>query len=176
MIDSIFKAMLDDGIVDYGVILQSWIGIPGINIKLKSQEIVDFAMNKINDSLNESEEKLLIDLTSAYLLDDIEITRILTELCNFAQVNINLSLRKWRLYLLKNILDNLENDSLYAFIRLGEFWIEWQSVLSDQIPHLYQGANNSISQQDYYSRENMDRVIDIHKEWIENEKKLLVTM
>ena len=174
MIDNIFKEMLDDNIVDYGVILQSWIGIPGVNIKLKYQDIIDFAIKRINNSPNELEENLLIDLTSVCFLDNAEITRILTELCDFEQVNITMSLRKWRLYLLKNILNDLETDALYVLIRLSEFWIEWQTVLIDPIPHLYQGVNNSMSPQDYYSEENMNRTIDIHKKWIENEIKSVV--
>jgi hypothetical protein len=173
MMENILRKMITDNVIDYGVLLQARAGLPGINVKLPHNVIAEFAMLKLANSLDSSEEKLLIDLTSAHLLSDEEIMEILSKLCQFSKVNTEISFRKWRVYLLADLLQDLDLDPLYSLIRLSEFWLDWQKVLDDKTPHIYQGVDNALSPDEYYSIENMSKIIDSQRRWIEEEKNTL---
>jgi len=80
-----------------------------------------------------------------------------------------LELRKWRLVLLEYKLEDLPNDPIYGPIELSEFWSDF-GFPSDS-PHEAQGVGNSLSPSEFYTQENLERLLSRHQAWIRDERE-----
>jgi polyhydroxyalkanoate synthesis regulator phasin len=157
-----------DNLVDWGIILQAWRGVPGCNYRLQTDYIKDFALKEIENK-SEDVSDTLIELFSAGSLEKEEVTELLEDICEQEKINEESSLKKWRLYMLEEILDNLSNDCLYDLIRLTDFWLAWENP--EDKPHLIQGMDSEMNPTEYYSESNYKKLIKAHKDWIIEEKK-----
>ncbi len=112
-----------------------------------------------------------MDLTSAHLLDTNEITSLLENICRIKNVNVELSLRKMRLVLLKKLIDHLSNDPIYDLIEISGFWLSLGNPPDS--PHIIQGVDNDITPEQYYTSDYLKKILAVHKEWIIDEMKKL---
>jgi hypothetical protein len=175
-LDRIFHKIVCDGNADYGILLQCWLGIPGINTKISHTCLEEFFMRKLEEDLTPREQQLVIEMTSIILIDTDNIIAILEELCEIVHISESVSIRKWRCYLLEDLIFSSDPDSFYSLIWVSEFWMQWQDKLSDEIPHIYQSVGNDISPEEYYSQENITQVLQSNSEWVSKEKEFISSM
>lgn len=170
MIDNLLKKLNDYHLMDWGVILQGWKGVPGLSIKVKAADIAKFAIEELSH-VEGSLTNIFVQLASAECLDEDEITNLLEKLCEKKNINLEVSLRKWRLIMLEELLNNISNDPIYDLINITEFWLSWENP--PESPHIIQGVGNALTPNQYYSEENLENIVDVHRVWVAKEMQEL---
>ena len=54
-----------------------------------------------------------------------------------------------------------------GLMELSDLWIELE--FPNDSPHIFQGRENNITPQEYYTKQNYDKLFSKHKEWLKNE-------
>ena len=75
--------------------------------------------------------------------------------------------RKWRAYLLKDLIDNINDDSLQGMLELMEFWISMG--LPTDCPQKIPSSDNQNSLQDYFSQASYEFNLDKNQKWLKEE-------
>ena len=95
------------------------------------------------------------------------IESVLNRLSDLDPADPALELRKWRVIRLQQVLETMPKDAVYGLIALTEFWQEFG--FPPDSPHAVQGRGNSAAPDEYYQRENLDRLLSKHHAWISDE-------
>ncbi|EIA19505.1 DUF2247 family protein [Listeria fleischmannii] len=141
------------------------------------QSILDdeFVMKYTLDYLskNEKEENSYVwelgSLFSPY--DENEIYRLLNLIAISNEKDLT-SYYRWRWILVNNLLQKiLDKDYVNALLEVSEFWLDLKSPID--MPYQYQGVENKLTPQEFYTKEHLCKVISDHKKWLEVEKKNL---
>ena len=135
------------------------------NYSLSSREIIDYATSLLNDYIDKN-----ISCLAACQIDEIDyINQYLEILSENEDSDYNIEEKKVRLiYILKN-MPNYNTDYITGLIELGNIWASLD--FPEDSPHIFQGRNNTICPNDYYTRDNYDYLYQRHLEWIEREKE-----
>lgn len=99
--------------------------------------------------------------------DRYEFEKILDKLVKKENSNKELQFRKWRVYLVKQMICNLDEDYIENLLNITEFWLDLGQP--EDAPHIFQSVNNKITPKEYYTKNAYERIIKRHKEWIEKE-------
>ncbi len=168
MTDLTLQRLQDYGLIDWGVLFQGFLSLPGSNLRIKASEISDFAATQL-ETIDEEDEtySIVVELASANYCSDGEITSLLRKICAKKKIDLETALRKWRVVLLIETLDNLQGNPLYALIDLTTFWTNWNNPADS--PHTIQGVGNEIAPNEYYSLENLNKITERHRLWISQE-------
>lgn len=141
-----------------------WDGSAKFKRQLAGQDIIDFAMSKMEDG-DESIDVVL--LASSHATDAKEISELLKRLSDGEEVDDDNEFRKWRaIYVSKNLPD-IQAEYIQGLIELGDIWVLLD--FPDDSPHIFQGRNNSITPNEYYTKENYVKLLEKHQEWLEKE-------
>ena len=127
------------------------------------------------DQINYFADLMIIDAS------DAELGKI-AELCTTADEQViaemlfhlspeisDRALRIWRVVLLESTLSSLSNDPLYGLIELTDFWSKLGYSLDS--PNIIQGVDNDLTPTEYYTQENLEKILDSHREWLKKEIK-----
>lgn len=96
-----------------------------------------------------------------------EFDKILNSLANNENSDFSLQLRKWRAYLLNELLNNLSQNCLQGLLELTEFWVSFG--IPKDCPHVIQGYNNNLSSDEYYIQPMYNRLKKKNQKWLDNE-------
>jgi hypothetical protein len=141
-----------------------WNGSAKFKRQLAGQDIIDFAMNKMEDG-DESTDVVL--LASSHATDAEEISELLKRLSDGEEIDADNEFRKWQaIYVSKNLPD-IQAEYMQGLIELGDIWALLD--FPDDSPHVFQGRNNSITPNEYYTKENYIKLLEKHQEWLEKE-------
>ena len=140
---------------------------------ISADEIAAYADERLSSSSDPSKQDLIVALLSSDLRLETreEIKDLLEPLAELDGGDPRIELRKWRLVLLEDVLVNLPNNALHGLMALTEFW-QGFGFPSDS-PHDVQGRGNTITPSEYYQEENLHRLVDRHRRWIEDERASL---
>ncbi|SFT02805.1 DUF2247 family protein [Marininema halotolerans] len=131
-------------------------------------EIINFAI----ELLDGTSDRDIISIATAYVSESEAIRSSLMKLSKRVDCNEEFEMRKWRYILLKSMMKDVPQDSLYGLIFLTEFWADFDYP-SDR-PHLVQGQKNSLTPEEYYSDEFFEKTIANHYTWLKQELNILV--
>lgn len=150
--------------ISWTLLNMGWSGNVKFKKQLAGQDIIDFAMSKMEDG-DESIDVVL--LASSHAANEEEISEILKRLSDSEDVNADNEFRKWRaIYVSKNLPD-IHAKYIQGLIKLGDIWTFLD--FPDDSPHVFQGRNNSITPNEYYTQENYIKLLEKHREWVEKE-------
>lgn len=150
--------------ISWTLLNMGWYGSAKFKRQLAGQDIIDFAMSKMEDG-DESIDVVL--LASSRATDTEEISELLKRLSGGEKVDADNELRKWRaIYVSKNLPD-IQAEYMQGLIELGDIWALLD--FPDDSPHVFQGRNNSITPNEYYTKENYIKLLEKHQEWLEKE-------
>lgn len=141
-------------------------GYKNIEPIINKQEVYEYAYSVLENTDKDFEDiALLLSAKS----DDYEFNQILNKLVKLENSDFELQVRKWVVYLTQNMISNIERDYLEGLLTMTGFWI----LLGEpkDCPHIFQGVGNNITQEDYYTEEMYNLLINKHKEWIKKEIK-----
>ena len=140
---------------------------------LSADEISSYAEERLASCSNPTEQKLIVELLSLDLRTESRqtLSALLERLSAFDRGDPAFELKKWRVALLEQVLENLPEEPLYGLMAFTEFWQDFG--YPPDSPHEVQGRGNTISPADYYQQENLNRLVVRHRAWIENQKATL---
>ena len=149
---------------------ERWIQFPSL---LSPEEVGAYAEERLVTASGPAEKALIVDLLSLDLRSEPRpvVLDILKRLSDLDGADPGLQLRKWRLMLLENLLQDLPQDPIEGLNTLTEFWQNFGFPLDS--PHEVRGRGNSISPYEYYQSENLVRLLKNHWEWVEDERERL---
>lgn len=105
--------------------------------------------------------------------DDIfKFDKMIHSLANDEQSKLQLQLRKWRAYLLNDLIHNLSSDSLGGLIELMEFWVSMD--MPDDCPLSFPKYNNPLSIQQYFTPNVYNAQKKKNIEWLQSEVKNII--
>ena len=147
-----------------------WVEFPPL---LSADEIAGYADERLASSSDVAEENLIVNLLSLDLRAETRetIRNLLTRLSDVSAGDPVLELRKWRLILLEELLDNMPKDAVYGLMALSEFWQNFG--FPPDSPHEVQGRGNSITPSEYYQAQNLHRLLGRHRAWVLEERAAL---
>ena len=169
MIDSVFNEIEKSKQLDWGVIYLGCQGLPIGNISAKN--VSNYASTQLIETLSSEESFVSIAELSFCTQITSDTINMLGTICKIKQIYLTESRKKWLLFSLQELLNDLPNDILYGPLKLNQFWLEWGDL--KESPNIIQGVNNSLTPNEFYSRENFNSMILNHRLWLNNELNLL---
>lgn len=151
--------------INWNLIKIGYLGRGGVLPQISKEEVCNYGYYLIEN--NTSEKNLIIDLIDNSF-DNIKFSEILCNLSNREYLNDNFQIKKWIVYLVKNLLENLPNDYFDGLLEITDFWISLDIDFKN-CPHTFQGVNNNIIPEEYYTQEMYNKIINEHKEWLKSE-------
>lgn len=136
--------------------------------QLKASDIVNYAINCLQ---NEDADALIDELACTYPDEEDSVHHILHQLATQEISDEDLELRKWQyIYVMQHFPRKNENY-INGLIELGDTWAALD--FPDHSPHVFQGVNNHIPPQSYYTMENYERMYKKHLDWLVSEKECI---
>lgn len=146
-------------------LLTGWRGFGQIRRLVTIPDIRQFALAKL-ESAPQSDPDLAELATISEEHEDV-VETFLARLASAEATYAEAEARKWIICLLESQLLKLSNDPIYGLLQLTDFWASLD--FPDYSPHQVQGKGNNVSPTEYYSPENYRRVVQLHRDWIEQE-------
>ena len=177
---SAFTKLRAEFITNWTTILVGWIGLGVLSPwpdrwkesspLVSVTDITAYADQQLASSTGDAERNLIVKLLSLDLRTERRetIRDFIQRLSDLDGGDASVELRKWRVVLLEELLDNMPKDALYGLIALTEFWLSF-GFPSDN-PHEVQGRENALTPAEYYQQENLNRLLGRHRVWIDQER------
>lgn len=99
--------------------------------------------------------------------DNTKFDKPLEEFASRDNSNIDIQKRKWRAYLLKNLIDNISEDSLQGLLELMDFWVSMG--IQPNCPQAFPNSNNKESIQEYFTQASYEFYLNKNREWLDEE-------
>ena len=150
--------------LDWGTLYIGAKGLPDVTVD--PADISDYACSQINE-VDEAND-VFISIAELAYCDAIsdETLKHLERLAEWDNIDIHLSVRKWRLVAFMKILNDLNDDYIYALLDLNSFWNQWEG---SDTPDVVQGVGNNMNPSEFYSLDNFKEVMLKNKKWIDDE-------
>lgn len=138
---------------------------------LDDEFVMKYTLDYLSKNENEENEYLweLGSLFSPY--DENEIYKFLDLIEDSSEKDLN-SYYRWRWILVNDLLNKIsDKDYVNALLEISEFWLELKSPID--MPYQYQGVENQLTPQEFYTEEHLSKVLSNHKRWLKEEKEQL---
>lgn len=150
--------------VGWRTALVGWDG-PGANGRqLNAEQIIELALSKLAQS--SEQDPAVLELASLGGNESEDVDRLLRRLARKERSSAELELRKWRILLLRNVLESLPADPLYAWIALADFWHSFgnPSDCPESINSMRKLQTNAR-----YTPNNRNKLLTDHQNWLSKE-------
>jgi|AKYZ01.1.fsa_nt_gi Uncharacterized protein conserved in bacteria (DUF2247). len=137
--------------------------------ELSSQEIIDYAIFESNSNNDED----VFDLACEYSENIDKVESYLKNLVSKESTSNEIEFRKWRVVYVKKQLIKPNTDFINGLIELGDIWAKFN--FPEDSPHIFQGRNNDITPEQYYTEENYKKLLNKHFIWVSDEITKLKT-
>lgn len=99
---------------------------------------------------------------------------VLRKLASEDASDIAIQKRKWRACLLKNLIDNINQDYLQGLLELVEFWVSMGKP--DDCPQTFPNSDNKKSVQDYFTQASYEFCVGKNRRWLDEEVLSIVKL
>lgn len=130
---------------------------------VEAYEVIDYAMEQIELGDCRSE---IFELAGAYADDFDYVLRLVQDLQEDF-IDEAIERRKIRLAIVYDVIKEKNHNFVDGLIQLTELWDKLDYPKDS--PHTVQGRNNKISQNEYYTQENYDKLYKANCEWFRKE-------
>lgn len=136
--------------------------------QLSSDDVIKYAMSQIEE---DNCDDLVCELAGSYASEKEDICKILKILMQKEGKDRVIEGRKIRAVLVSDVL-KLKNDNyINGLMDLSDLWI--RLGYPDDSPHVFQGRNNTVNVNDYYSESNYNFLFKHHMSWLKKELQYL---
>lgn len=143
------------------------IGLYGIDEIPPSITRIDIT-NYLEDSLTEINEQTDNMVALICEKDDFEkFDKLLKKLASQDTTDSVIQKRKWRVCLLKTVINNINDDWLQGLLELMEFWISMGRP--EDCPMLFPSNDNKKSVQKFYTQASYDLNLSRNRKWLNEE-------
>jgi hypothetical protein len=145
---------------------ERWTEFPSL---LTAKELEDYALERLESSDSSAELTAIADLAFMDICSKRreEIASLLAPLSESDHGDPIFELRKWRIAILQETLENLTRDPVDALLALTEFWNSFG--FPSDAPRGAMEMGKGIRPAEYFRQENVDRLLLAHREWVTNE-------
>lgn len=155
---------------NYGLMI-TWslinIGYRGSEIfkeELTAEEIINYSISRV---VEEDDNPLVFELACEFAQNRNEVAVYVEKLTIQENKDYEIEFRKWRVLYVINHLPNPNMEYVKGLLELGDIWAFFN--FPKDSPHVYQGRNNKLTPNQYYTQENFDKLLEKHREWIVKE-------
>lgn len=131
--------------------------------ELSSQEIIDYAIFEMSKN-SDNEDEDVINLACENSKNIYKVNDYLKNLASKENTTYEIEFRKWRLVYVKKQLLKPADDFLSGLLELGDIWVKFD--FPQDSPHMFQGRNNIITPEQYYTEENYKILFQKHLNWL----------
>ena len=150
--------------ITWKLILVGLFGRDQISALLTCEEMFDYLDEKLN-VIDEKTDDIILVICERD--DIIRAKTVVQKLAKKEHSELSLQIRKWRAYILKDTLDNLNSDFLQAILQLMNFWV--LMGMPKDCPQEFPLQNNKLSKKEYFTRKMLEIIISQNTEWLKNE-------
>lgn len=134
-------------------------GLKGTGPLISPAEVVSHAQDELA-----SDDRDEVALLAALAPDQVsECDDLLRRVTNNEPVGPNPYLR-WAVVLLSEVLAGIPGDPIYGLLELTDFWQQFD--YPDYMPHTVQGRFNSLSPEEYFTEDNYQHLLALHRDWL----------
>jgi hypothetical protein len=163
------QRLIDENIsITWGFLLLGFDGPGTLTKQISQQDIIDYCLNL---HLQGIEDRIVEDIAFASEDEEELIRNKLNDLSKIEN-NSDIDLKTWEYLLLEELIPTLPKDPLRGLLELTDFWSQFNYPKNS--PHQIQGRNNTLTPQEFYTRENFNFLLEENKKWLqktENELK-----
>lgn len=176
---SIFQQLKHEFPVNWATVLVGWKGLGVVSpwperwtefpSLLTAKEIEDYALERLESAASSVELSAVSDLAFMDICSKRreEIASLLVPLSESDHGDLGFELRKWRLAILQETLENLPTDPVGVVLALTEFWNSFG--FPSDAPREAREMGSSVRPAEYFQQANVDRLLLSHREWVANE-------
>ena len=155
--------------VTWNALYQGFKGDSILSNQIQPKEIIDYAISLLE--AGESNEEVC-DLAAANEDNTEDIDKLLYNLSKNEKSNPELEFKKLRVIFVSKKLKEKDDNLINGIMSLGDIWIELN--YPEDSPHVFQGRENTISPELYFTQDNYDILYDAHKNWISDETAYII--
>jgi len=171
MIDEALTNIIRENMCDWGVLLLGVSGLPSTAERLSTADVSLFANEQLElISSSDPALDLIVALSEEAINEPVELRETLARICELEGTDTERSRRIWRCWLLEAYLVDPDSDPVYGLLDLTQFWSQW-GWPDDAPPSMKR--DDDVSALDYHSDSRYQKILDEHRVWIEQEKRLL---
>lgn len=104
--------------------------------------------------------------------DRVKFDRLLKKFASKDNSNIAIQKRKWRVYLLKDLIDNINEDGLQGMLELMEFWASMG--MPDDCPQAFPNSDEKKSIQEFFTQTSYELNLNKNQEWLNKEIQSII--
>ncbi len=135
-------------------------------------DVVEYLDGLLEDTNEQTDviTTLNVDNIIALIIEKDDYTKfdnVLKELAREDAADIFLQKRKWRAFLLKQLIDNISEDCLQGLLELMEFWISMGNP--EDCPQAFPSNDNKKTAQDFFTQASYELNINKNREWLNEE-------
>lgn len=131
--------------------------------ELSSDEVIDYAISLLSND-NYLEE--VAELAGESAENTEEINRYIKTLSTYEKYDKDKEFEKWVICYVNKSIQKKYDNCIDGLMELGDIWLKLG--IPQDSPHIFQGANNSISPQEYYTMQNYENLYQAHINWVKN--------
>jgi hypothetical protein len=128
--------------------------------QLSSRDIIDYATNK----LVESDDTDIIALACEYEPNTDKVAELLGKLANKENSEYDHEFTKWKVVYVLTYLPKDDADYIQGLVDIGDIWVDLG--FPQDSPHIFQGVENEITPEEYYTLANYKLLHQRHLDWI----------
>ena len=133
-------------------------------------DVLEYLDGLLTD-INEHTEDII---TLVYLKDDFtEFENVLKKLAREDASDIVIQKRKWRAFLLKDLIDNINEDCLQGLLELMEFWVLMGKP--KDCPLIFPIIDKKAGK-DYFTQSSYEFNLDKNRKWLDEEIQSIVNL
>lgn len=131
--------------------------------------LTDYDVFEYLDDLLTDVNNLTDDIISLVCLKDnkSEFRKFLQNLANHDESEMSIQVRKWKVLLLQELLNNISKEPLKGLLELMEFW--FSIGVTNDCPFVFPDSKDSKAIQEYFSQSSYDIIVADNREWLEHE-------
>ncbi len=152
-------------IVTWKLIHIGYFGHESMPIQVDETALFDY-LDKCLYSIDNQTDKII---ALFYERGNSKVESFLYEYASKEKTDWNLEFRKWRAFLLKDILDNLPSDALQGQLSLLEFWTSFENTSLTDCPLSFPTKGDSISINKYFTDAMYSVQLKSNREWLAKE-------
>ncbi len=99
--------------------------------------------------------------------DHVNFDKLLKKLADKDDSDTAVQKRKWKVCLLKTLLDGLDNDPLRGLLELMEFWVSME--IQNDCPQTFPNKNDKNASEKYFTEATYKLNVNKNREWLNRE-------
>ena len=145
-------------------------GLCEIPALLTRDELLDYL-----DSLLEHMDEQTDNIVSLICESDnyMKFDKLLKKFAENDESDVEIQKRKWRVYLLKTLLDHISQDSLQGLLELMEFWMSMGNPKDS--PHMFPEGDSAAVQR-YFTESTYHFLVHRNRDWLNKEISEIIAL